>query len=72
MLFELVAELARGSKTKLFVVLLLDQAITETSKKNTFKVLGKSPQHLVAEFAPTADVLRVIWAMKRRVEPLNL
>jgi hypothetical protein len=30
-LFELMAELALGSKTKLFVVLLLDQAIPEVS-----------------------------------------
>ena len=41
-LFELMAELALGGETKLVVVLLLEQAIAETSEKNTLEVLGKS------------------------------
>ncbi len=71
-LFVHVAKLALGSRIKLFVVLPLDQAIGETSKKNTFEVLGESLQHLVAEFALIADVLCVIRAMKRHLEPLSL
>ncbi len=42
MLFELVAKLALGSRAKLLVVLPLDQAIADTSKKNALKVLGKN------------------------------
>jgi hypothetical protein len=72
MLFGLVVELALGSKTKLLIVLLLDQAIAETTKKNTLKVLGESLQCLVAEFAPAVDVLCMIQAIERHLEPLNL
>jgi hypothetical protein len=71
-LFELVAELALGSKTKLVVVLLLEYAIAETSKKNTLKVLSKSLQHLVAELAPAVDVLCTIRTMEQHIKPLNL
>ncbi len=41
-LFKLMAKLALGSQTKLLVVLPLDQAIADPSKKNTLKVLGVS------------------------------
>ncbi len=41
-LFKLMAKLALGSQTKLLVILPLDQAIADPSKKNTLKVLGKS------------------------------
>jgi hypothetical protein len=51
-LFKLMAKLALGSQTKLIVVLSLDQAIANLSKKNTLEVLGKSMQRLVAELAP--------------------
>ncbi len=64
-LFELVTKLALGSRTKLLVVLPLYQAIADTSKKNTLKVLGKSLQRLVAELAPAVDVLCLIQAMKK-------
>jgi hypothetical protein len=41
-LFKLVAKLVLGSRTKLLVVLPLDQAIADPSKENTLEVLGKS------------------------------
>ncbi len=72
MLFELVAKLALGSRTKLLVILPLYQAIADTSKKIALEVLGKSLQCLVAELAPAADLLHLIHTMKRHVEPLNL
>ncbi len=71
-LFELVAKLMLGSRTKLLVVLPLYQAIAGTSKKNALKVLGESLQCLVAELAPVADVLRLIQVMERHIKPLNL
>jgi hypothetical protein len=71
-LFELVAKLALGGKTKLVVALLLEHAIAETSKKNTLEVLGKSLQSLVAELAPTVEVLCMIRAMDQHIKPLNL
>jgi hypothetical protein len=59
-LFELVAKLTLGGRIKLLVVLPLDQAIAETSKKNTLKVPSKSLQPLVADLVPAADVLHAI------------
>ncbi len=41
-LIKLMANLALGSQTKLLVVLPLDRAIADLSKKNTLEVLGKS------------------------------
>ncbi len=67
-----MAKPALGSQTKLLIVLPLDQAITDPSKKNTLKVLGKSLQHLVAELAPAVDKLRAIRAMKGHVKLLYL
>ncbi len=71
-LFEHVAKLVLGSRTKLLVVLPLYQAIADTSKKNALEVLGESQQCLIAELALAADVLGSIQAMERHVEPLNL
>ena len=71
-LFKLMAKLALGSQTKLLIVLPLDQAIADPSKKNTLKVPGESLQRLVTELAPAANILRVIQAMKRLIKPLNL
>jgi hypothetical protein len=51
-LFELVAKLMLGRRTKLLVVLPLYWTIADKSKKNALKVLGKSLQRLVAELAP--------------------
>ncbi len=45
---------------KLLVVLPLDQAIADPSKKNTLEVLGKSLQRLAAEIVPDADILHTI------------
>ncbi len=67
-----MAKLALGGKTKLVIMLLLEHAIAEMSKKNNLKVLGKSLQCLVAELAPDGDVLCTIRAMERHIQPLNL
>jgi hypothetical protein len=70
--FELVAKFALGSRTKLIVLLPLDQVIAEMIEKNTLEVLGKNLQCLVIELVPTVDILHVIRATKRHIEPLNL
>jgi hypothetical protein len=71
-LFELMAELVLGSKTKLVVMLFLEHAITEASKKNPLGVLGESLQHLVVELKPAADVLCTICAMEQHIKQLIL
>jgi hypothetical protein len=41
-LFKLMAKLTLGSQMKLLVILPLDQAIADPSKKNTLEILGES------------------------------